>query len=245
MNQEKIGKFIAKLRKEKKLTQEELAEKLNVNSRTISRWETGNSIPDISMFTNLSKILGVSINDLMSGEIVKKEEYQDKFEENVVEVVSKSKNKKWHKFWLCVYIITMVTIIGFICYIKIPFKQAYDKNKMAVIIKDTSMPHFVYTTTYDGNIKLLIRYNSKKEKLFFIRLESTLYDMREKNVNIDKQDVVDLTRGPSYEYEHFVTFVPDENYKIYYTNVKFSKIVNASEKELEKIIKNSYLMLES
>ncbi len=41
MNQEKIGKFIAKLRKEKKLTQEELAEKLNVNSRTISRWETG------------------------------------------------------------------------------------------------------------------------------------------------------------------------------------------------------------
>ena len=111
MNQEKIGKFIAKIRKEKKLTQEELAEKLNVNSRTVSRWETGSSIPDISMFTELSKVLEVSINDLMSGEIVKEEEYQDKFEENVVNVVVKNKKNKYSKIFGIIYIISIVLII--------------------------------------------------------------------------------------------------------------------------------------
>ncbi|MBR1540481.1 MAG: helix-turn-helix transcriptional regulator [Clostridia bacterium] len=73
----KIGKFIAENRKAKKLTQEQLAEKLGVTAKTISRWENGNYMPDISLLKPLSTELGVSLNDLLSGEKVEKEQYQE------------------------------------------------------------------------------------------------------------------------------------------------------------------------
>ena len=63
MNQEKIGKFIANLRKEKKLTQEQLAEKLGVTSKSISRWENGNTMPDVSLFEPLCKELNIFFKD--------------------------------------------------------------------------------------------------------------------------------------------------------------------------------------
>ena len=68
MNYDKIGKFIAALRKEKELTQNELAEKLNITDRAVSRWERGKGCPDISLLEDLSKILDVSIIELLKGE---------------------------------------------------------------------------------------------------------------------------------------------------------------------------------
>jgi len=87
MNQEKIGNFIKQRKKQKNLTQEELAELLGVNNRSISRWENAKCMPDISLLKDLSKILGVTINDLISGEVVDKKNYQEIFEENVVNLV--------------------------------------------------------------------------------------------------------------------------------------------------------------
>lgn len=73
MDQAKIGKFIGELRKEKDLKQSELAEKLGVTSKTVSRWETGKYMPDLSLFTDISQILGVTINELLQGErLIKK-----------------------------------------------------------------------------------------------------------------------------------------------------------------------------
>ena len=93
----KIGKFIAVKRKERKLTQEQLGEKLGVTYKTISRWENGNYMPDISLLQPLSEELGVTLNDLLSGEIVAKEEYQEKLEENMantIDFTSQKVNKK-------------------------------------------------------------------------------------------------------------------------------------------------------
>lgn len=72
MNQEKIGKFIATLRKEKNLTQEQLAEKLGINVKSISRWETGRNLPDPSLMKELCEVLDISINELFAGEKMKK-----------------------------------------------------------------------------------------------------------------------------------------------------------------------------
>lgn len=72
MNQEQIGKFIANLRREKNLTQEQLAEKLSVNVKSISRWETGRNLPDPSLMKELCKILDISINELFEGQKAKK-----------------------------------------------------------------------------------------------------------------------------------------------------------------------------
>lgn len=72
MNQDKVGKFLASLRKENNLTQEDIAEKLNVNVKSVSRWENGRNLPDSSIMKEICKIYNVSINELFNGEKVKK-----------------------------------------------------------------------------------------------------------------------------------------------------------------------------
>ena len=93
MNQEKIGKFISELRKEKNMTQEQLAEKMGMTSKSISRWENGKTMPDVSLFEPLCKELGITINELLSGEKLDKKECQEKFEENVLNTINYA-NKK-------------------------------------------------------------------------------------------------------------------------------------------------------
>lgn len=68
MDQKKIGNFLKELRKEKNLTQEQLAEKLNVSGRTVSRWETGTNMPDISLLNEIAEFYDVSIPEIISGE---------------------------------------------------------------------------------------------------------------------------------------------------------------------------------
>lgn len=76
MNQTEIGKFIAKSRKEKNLTQAHLAEKLNITDRAVSKWETGKSLPDSSIMLELCEILGITVNELLSGEEIDMESYE-------------------------------------------------------------------------------------------------------------------------------------------------------------------------
>ena len=97
MNQERIGKFIAECRKNKKMTQSELAEKLGVTDKSIGNWENGRNMPDLSLFKPLCEELGITINDLMSGEKISKDKYQEKFEENIVNTIDYS-TKKINKY---------------------------------------------------------------------------------------------------------------------------------------------------
>ena len=87
MNQEKIGKFILNLRKEKGLTQSDIAEKLDVTNRSVSNWENGKCMPDLSLFKPLCEILDISINELMSGEKIDEKDYKDKLEENIISTI--------------------------------------------------------------------------------------------------------------------------------------------------------------
>ena len=97
MNQEKIGKFIAKCRKNKKMTQSELAEKLGVTDKSIGNWENGRNMPDLSLFKPLCDVLGITINDLLSGEKISKDKYQERFEENIVNTIDYS-TKRINKY---------------------------------------------------------------------------------------------------------------------------------------------------
>lgn len=76
MDQEKIGKFIADCRKEKGLTQLQLAEKLGISNRAVSKWETGKSCPDVSLMLELCSVLEITVNELLSGERILMEDYQ-------------------------------------------------------------------------------------------------------------------------------------------------------------------------
>ena len=95
MDQVKVGEFISTERKAKKLTQKELAEQLGVSDKTISRWETGNGLPDMAYLTPLCDLLKVSVNELLSGEKLPPNEYSMKAEENIMALLQENqKNKK-------------------------------------------------------------------------------------------------------------------------------------------------------
>lgn len=100
MDQEKIGKFIAKCRKQRKMTQAELGEKLGVTEKSISNWENGRNMPDLSLFKPLCNELNITINELLSGEKIGMDKYQEKFEENIVNTIDYSTKRinKYSKF---------------------------------------------------------------------------------------------------------------------------------------------------
>ena len=110
MDQIKIGKFIAALRKEKCLTQEQLGENLGVTNKTISRWENGNYMPDVEMLSLLSKEFGVSINELISGERLLAEDFKKAADNNLVTAL-KEKIAFFKKKWLHEHISTIVLCI--------------------------------------------------------------------------------------------------------------------------------------
>ena len=87
MDQVKIGKFIAECRKKASLTQMQLAEKLNITDRAVSKWETGKAMPDSSLMLELCTILKISVNDLLCGEVVTMDNYNKELENNLLEMV--------------------------------------------------------------------------------------------------------------------------------------------------------------
>lgn len=93
MNQEKIGKFIASKRKEKNLTQIQLAEKLGVTDRSVSKWENGRCMPDLSLFEPLCEELDITINELLSGEELNDEEYRERLEKNIIDTIDYTDKK--------------------------------------------------------------------------------------------------------------------------------------------------------
>ena len=86
MDQERIGKFIASCRKEQNLTQANLAEKLGITDRAVSKWETGRSLPDASIMPELCAILDININELFSGERIGMDQYQEMAEQHLLEM---------------------------------------------------------------------------------------------------------------------------------------------------------------
>ena len=111
MDQIKIGRFIAERRKLQGLTQAQLAEKLNITDRAVSKWETGRSLPDATLMLALCEILGISVNELLSGEKVTMENNQEKNEQLLLEM-AKEIERKNKTIWSAMWIIMTVSILA-------------------------------------------------------------------------------------------------------------------------------------
>ncbi len=109
MDQIKVGKFIAECRKKASLTQMQLAEKLNITDRAVSKWETGKSIPDSSIMLELCDILKITVNDLLSGEVVTMDNYNKELENNLLEMVKQKEESD--KRLLCMEIVMGICCI--------------------------------------------------------------------------------------------------------------------------------------
>ncbi len=114
MNQEKIGKFIAAQRKDKKLTQSQLAEKLGITDRAVSKWETGKSLPDTGIMLELCETLEITVNELLSGEIIEMTNYDKKAEEMLLNMAKKeeAQNKKLMIYEFVIGIMSTIILIA-------------------------------------------------------------------------------------------------------------------------------------
>lgn len=116
MNQEKIGKFIAELRKEQGLTQQQLADALGVSNKTISKWECGNGMPELSLILPLCETLGISINELLSGERLTADGYSKRAEENIMSLIKEKESLKRNHNSLSTIVVTIITTVVAVWY---------------------------------------------------------------------------------------------------------------------------------
>ncbi len=111
----KIGKFISERRKLQNLTQSQLAEKLNITDRAISKWETGRSLPDASIMIELCNILEISVNDLLNGEMEDMKNYKEKYDELLVQIVRQKEeaDKKLLSLEIVIGVLSVIIILFF------------------------------------------------------------------------------------------------------------------------------------
>ena len=124
MDQIKIGKFIAETRKKKNKTQRQLADALSISDKTVSKWECGKGLPDISLMMPLCEILQITVNDLLTGERVSEDDYQKKAEENMMNLMKENEeNKKQMILSVICGVITIIAVCALViiaAYIQMP-----------------------------------------------------------------------------------------------------------------------------
>lgn len=131
MDAVKCGELIAELRKEKNLTQKDLANKLNVSDKAISRWETGKGFPDVDSLQALSDFFNISINELLAGEKAKNKTIEEIAEENIISaIVETEKNKKTKKSTIILSITTALILI-------IPLLKGSAESIIELLVKYT------------------------------------------------------------------------------------------------------------
>ena len=141
MDQIKIGKFIAECRKKNNLTQMQLAEKLNITDRAISKWENGKAMPDSGIMLDLCSELKISVNELLSGEVIDMNNYNEKAEQNLLEM--KKQKEDVDRLLLRLEIILGVIIVAaFLVTMGVAAYADMADNVRYIIIATASIPFF-------------------------------------------------------------------------------------------------------
>ena len=156
MDQIKIGKFIQEKRKEKELTQSDLAEKLNITDRAISKWENGICLPDAGTMPLLCEILGVSINDLFSGEKVDMKNNEKKLEENLLEMTKLKEQKDKELLTMEIVIGVLSSLVLFVLIFVASFVDM--PNYVRIILIVTGIIPFAIGISYAVRIEQVAGY---------------------------------------------------------------------------------------
>ena len=175
MDMAKMGTFLADLRKEQKLTQAELGEKLGVTNKTISRWETGSYMPPVEMLEELSRMYDLTINELLSGKKLSAEEYKEMAETNIKETLSnssfslKEKQEFYKKKWLKDHVAIMVflgvcivavftvgaiknnSLIGSVAVLLLVLAHGWRNNAMMTYVEKRSLKGLQSIVSIDGS----------------------------------------------------------------------------------------------
>ena len=161
MDQVKIGRFIAACRKKANLTQMQWAEKLGITDRAISKWETGRSLPDSSIMLELCSIFGITVNDLLSGEVVAMDHYNKTLENNLLEMIKQKEQVDKQLLRLEIFIGVTVSIILYVMILVASFAQMEDWLRIVLIV--TGVIAFALGIIYAIRIEQTAGYYECKE----------------------------------------------------------------------------------
>lgn len=211
MDQRKIGKLIEKYRKQKKLTQKELANRLGVSNTAVSKWETGNNLPDISMLEPLSDVLEVDILELLKSQKSSHEDTSKKF-------VKVKKHKLYKVILFIIAFISTICITNTITYSKANYKLTnYKKKETEVYSISTPVDSDIYLSGY-------IIFNDKNNLVILEQLrilndeEINLSKVKEITITVLANDEILLTRKKSLDdgkYKTINELILDANNRIY------------------------------
>lgn len=223
MDQEKIGRFIFECRKKKKMTQAELSERIGVTEKSVSNWENGRNMPDLSLFKPLCDIFDITINDLISGEKVDKKDYQERLEENIVNTIDyTNKRIEKDKNILSGVLILLGIFISFSGMLMFPSESSWGSHfaLLGIIISTIGIGILFYKLKFYKKILMITGYVIVSLSLFFI---------------IDYIGVVNIKQAPRFS----IVKVSGEN--VIYYDTLFYDVVRCNvddENEEYKIINN-------
>ena len=163
MNQEKIGTFLKELRKEKNMTQEQLAEKLNVNNRTISRWENARTMPDFDMMIELAKLYDVSIEELLNGE--RTADMMNKQTEETLYSIADYTNAEKERLLKNQHFVAWVGVIAWIIFLTLQFLGLADEGiteEIASFAAGIAFAMSILAVIYSGRYMNKIREMQKR-----------------------------------------------------------------------------------
>ena len=160
MDQIQIGKFIAAKRKEQGLTQMQLAEKLGITDRAVSKWETGKSLPDASIMLELCSILKITVNDLLNGEVVSMENYNENMENKLIEMVKmkEASDKRLLSFEIVIGVISTLFLLSMIAVGIVFAYTQQDKKWLTFLLIGIGFAQFIVSMAFALKIEQVAGY---------------------------------------------------------------------------------------
>ena len=248
MNLDNIGKFIKEMRKNKNLTQEELAEKLGVNNRTVSRWENGKNMPDISLYKPLCEVLGISIEELVNGELTNKKNISYSVEKAIINTVSSSKKEKSKmskiiKFLSVLVIVTTIFVVFVVVYYK---KKYHDLIKTMDLTKFNKEELEILKKAFGNNLNIgYLNTLSNTEEEKFITLINKYCSEKEKSNSKLNEKIKELAKDIPINYrlalDLYLGFYDGKKYTV----DELSLILNLPAYEIKTRIKNGIIYIKN
>lgn len=241
MDQEKIGKFISERRKFKKMTQADLGEKLGVSDKSVSKWETGKCMPDLSLFPELCKVLDITINDLMSGEKVDNEKYINTLEVNIVKLADSLKKKRKNKIKLCIItaIVLLFALWGYIAYYNLSEETiSFDVGMMTCNVYNNELTFSINGTSILNEHYIIKGLDGKDIYIF----NCTLLKKHKDFYAWELKKGINRLDGDNYwrQGTHHNFNLKNDNIDVYYTEYSISKFEKANDAELRELLSKSH-----
>ena len=207
MDQKKIGKYIADKRKALGLTQVQLAEKLNMSNKSVSKWERGVCLPDVSLYSKLCDVLGISLNEFLAGEDLLEKEIIPKSEETIINITTDSKKNQRRSNLLILILIAILIVVSGV-FINILSNKNIFLNKHCIIPLTESTPEVQTSNLLMGENNLWLYRFSVKESYSNMQIKAYWYN---EGKMISEQSLSSYEFSGDHYGEGIIAIIDDQN----------------------------------